>query len=93
MLVDDSIVSCFFFDVMLSILFFVILGRYVLFVLVVRLTILDRPPYFRFLAYRVFLLLKRGILAGKRGCPWRETRTREGAVVVFGIHFAEYPDG
>lgn len=38
------------------------------------------------LTYRVFLLLKRGILAGKRGCSWRETRTRKSAMMKFGIH-------
>lgn len=73
-------------DVVFRILFFVILGRrYVLFVLV-DLRIVFLEPDLRFLTYRVFLLLKRGILAGKRGCSWRETRTRKGAVVVFGIH-------
>lgn len=95
-LVLPSIVSFFFLDTTFRIRFFVIFGRYVLFVLLT-------PPYFLLvylvvvvlflIEYRVLRFLKRGILAGKRGCSWRETRTRESAVVVSGVHFAEYPDG
>lgn len=39
--------------------------RYVLFVTLRVLRVVLFEPYFRFLAYRVFRFLKRGILAGK----------------------------
>lgn len=68
------IVSLFFLVVMLRILFLVIGRRYVLLVFPILPPYLDRVDDFlrgvRLLTYRVFLFLKRGILAGK---GWRES--------------------